>query len=747
MSILTRLGALIRGAALPQPRPGSGLSQALLWLGTGPIDANPIRTKQEQLSSSVGWAYVAVNRIGMDIRGADRKLWKRTGKKTDDWEEIPEDQVPPILSRPDGSMTIGEFVQTTVMHLDLTGEAYWHLITASEAGGKVIGIQLVYPHWVDEPILDQVGRITGWRITIPGRSYYTVAAEDMVFLKYPHPMDPLRGMSPVEAYAITHDMDTYARAYASTLLKNRATPELVISVESELTPEQSKLIREGWMDKYTDPRNGPAVLGKGSKVQQLGLNIADLRFLELTQASRETILAIYGVPAAAVGLTTDFNRANAKTARATYWGSCISPRLDLIEEAMNLRVMPRLKGRDLRATENLWWGFDSPNLEDDDFALRQADSMFQRGAITLNEYRERLGKDNLGKDGDVYYMPMGVNVVSALSHVTDLEDEHDPAPVPMDPAAPPPAGNDNPPKPEEGEEDPEEKVAARYMGEIKSLISNLPAVIQKAPDSKVMRMRAAKAEFLRSQERLERSLKSEVRKLFSKEQAALIKRLKKEGARGIPHLQKSFVSGHQSRDWTDDELEEHTADWESALRDHILRGIREGWALAAMDLPRSIDWTLYRKEAEDYARNLSSKKVTQITETTRTGVRKIIGDGIASGASVDDMSDDLRRLYDGFKGIRANTIARTETANSSNFGKAAQVNETEERLDLKLVKTWVSVQDDRTREDHVAADGQTVLNSDQFTVGGEQLDFPGDPNGSAATVINCRCTCTFAEAE
>lgn len=749
MSLLSRLGAMIRGAALPQPRPGSGLSQALLWLNSGPIDTNPIRTKQEQLSSNVGWAYVAVNRIGLDARGADRKLWRRTGKKSDDWEEIPEDQVPPILTRPDGSMTMGEFVQTTIMHLDLTGEAYWHLITASEAGGKVIGMQIIYPHWVDEPIMDQVGRITHWRVTIPGRSYFQVPAEDMVFLKYPHPMDPLRGMSPVEAYAITHDMDTYARAYASTLLKNRATPELVITLEAEITAEQGKLIRDGWMDKYSDPRNGPAVLGKGSKVQQLGLNIADLKFLELTQASRETILAIYGVPAAAVGLTTDFNRANAQTARATYWGSCINPRLDMVEETFNARVMPRIKSKDPRATDTLWWGFNPPNLEDQDFTLRQADSMFMKGAITLNQYREKLGEDNIGKDGDVYYMPMGVNVVSSLGIVTDLEEEEPaPLPVPADPNAVPPAENDNAvdpkaPKPKE-EEAPEDKAAARYMGEIKSLISNLPAVIQKAPDSKALRMRAAKAEFLERQGKLERSLKSEVRKLFSKEQAALIKRLKKEGARGIPQLRASF---QLARDWTEDEIEEFSKEWESTLRDFMLRGMREGWLLAAADLPKSIAWDLYRKEAEEFARKLSSQKVTLIQETTRKGVQKIIGDGIASGATIDDMADDLRRLYDGFKGVRAEVISRNETAASVNQGKQDQALETSERLDLKLVKTWVSVQDDRTRESHVAADGQTVGLQDQFQIGSAFLNQPGDPMGPPEETIQCRCTLTYGEAE
>ena len=64
-----------------------------------------------------------------------------------------------------------------------------------------------------------------------------------------------------------------------------------------------------------------------------------------------------------------------------------------------------------------------------------------------------------------------------------------------------------------------------------------------------------------------------------------------------------------------------------------------------------------------------------------------------------------------------------------------------------MKREWVSAQDDRTRDtseaDHVDADGQTVGMKEPFTVSGEKLMFPGDPSGSAANVINCRCAVVF----
>lgn len=52
---------------------------------------------------------------------------------------------------------------------------------------------------------------------------------------------------------------------------------------------------------------------------------------------------------------------------------------------------------------------------------------------------------------------------------------------------------------------------------------------------------------------------------------------------------------------------------------------------------------------------------------------------------------------------------------------------------------WNAVGDERTRDDHLDADGQAVRAGDSFDVGGESLLYPGDPGGSDKNVDNCRC--------
>jgi hypothetical protein len=90
---------------------------------------------------------------------------------------------------------------------------------------------------------------------------------------------------------------------------------------------------------------------------------------------------------------------------------------------------------------------------------------------------------------------------------------------------------------------------------------------------------------------------------------------------------------------------------------------------------------------------------------------------------------------------RARTVARTETIGAVNAGvfRAAEL-EAEQRGDPAPFKQWVSTDDKRTRPTHVDADKQRTLLREPFRVGGAALLFPGDPQGPAQEVINCRCS-------
>lgn len=132
-------------------------------------------------------------------------------------------------------------------------------------------------------------------------------------------------------------------------------------------------------------------------------------------------------------------------------------------------------------------------------------------------------------------------------------------------------------------------------------------------------------------------------------------------------------------------------------------------------------------------------KIKQITNTTLKDIRQIIEAGIASGASEREIARAIEAVAPTKSASRAQTIARTETHASSAYAAQASAGAT----GLTMRKVWVSARGERTREDHDEADGQTRLLHEPFDIGGEALMYPGDPVGSAAQVINCRCVCAY----
>jgi uncharacterized protein with gpF-like domain len=144
-----------------------------------------------------------------------------------------------------------------------------------------------------------------------------------------------------------------------------------------------------------------------------------------------------------------------------------------------------------------------------------------------------------------------------------------------------------------------------------------------------------------------------------------------------------------------------------------------------------------------WIRRHSVRRVQQVSKTTAKAIRRQIIDGAKRGWSNDRIAKAIRDATAGQIGkVRAARIARTETHTAFERGSYEQARDLK-RLGLDIVSEWGATEDDRTRPDHAAADGQVVDLGKTFTVGNEAMRFPGDPRASARQVVNCRCTALY----
>ena len=141
----------------------------------------------------------------------------------------------------------------------------------------------------------------------------------------------------------------------------------------------------------------------------------------------------------------------------------------------------------------------------------------------------------------------------------------------------------------------------------------------------------------------------------------------------------------------------------------------------AVQLESKISKGLYTRLGEDV--NLLKKMIT--AQVSRS---------ISTGASYEQTAKQLAGCTKiGYN--RAVRIARTE-GHRIQCTSTMDVMEQAKARGADVLKQWDATLDAKTRESHVALDGEIREVDKPFSNG---LMFPGDPHGSAAEVVNCRC--------
>ena len=165
--------------------------------------------------------------------------------------------------------------------------------------------------------------------------------------------------------------------------------------------------------------------------------------------------------------------------------------------------------------------------------------------------------------------------------------------------------------------------------------------------------------------------------------------------------------------------------------------------------------TLFEQIMQTFLDRFGGLKITQIIATTRDQIMRAVDRGVMDGLSVDEIAAGMRQAVPALSRTRAHIIARTEVHTAAMH--ASQ--EVAKTAAAPLNKRWISVFDHRTRDfgegdgivdefNHRVMNEVTVGPDELFSVPGksgiaELMTGPGDPNGSAANTINCRCALVY----
>jgi len=179
--------------------------------------------------------------------------------------------------------------------------------------------------------------------------------------------------------------------------------------------------------------------------------------------------------------------------------------------------------------------------------------------------------------------------------------------------------------------------------------------------------------------------------------------------------------------------------------------IRAGFEAAVQRLDADTNFVPSDPDVQQAITDLNSQ-ARGIAGTTLREVNDEIREGVAASESVEEVqgrvTSALRGMADGdddpdtdISQSRARRIASTTTTTAFERGQDRAFEEVG-----MFGRMWLSQRDVHVRRGHLEADGQQRRMGEPFDVAPdigraeEELAFPGDPTGSPANVINCRCT-------
>lgn len=146
---------------------------------------------------------------------------------------------------------------------------------------------------------------------------------------------------------------------------------------------------------------------------------------------------------------------------------------------------------------------------------------------------------------------------------------------------------------------------------------------------------------------------------------------------------------------------------------------------------------------------LTHNLLVRIPDEVHAKVVAQILEGTNAGETVSQIADRVDQVLD-YTGSenwdgRAKVIAQTEVTrhfSSSMLAHALLVAKQDKR---QFMKRWDTIMDDREREAHRQANGQTVSLGQPFLVEGFPMMHPGDPKAPPGLVCNCRCSLHIQE--
>ena len=252
-------------------------------------------------TNPVIWACMAARQ---DVFSATRFLWQRLNKGRP--SEMFGSSDLRLLEEPWVGGTTQDLLARVIQDADLAGNSYW---TRSDEGDMV----RLRPDWVQIVLEhrkfrggDMGYKRLGYLYQEPDGDPVPLLVDEVVhFAPKPDPLASFRGMSWLTPILRESANDNLMAAHKRRYMENAATPNLVVRLAREVTPEAFEKFKAKMDAGHRGVENAykTLYLGGGADVTVAGSDFRQLDFSSVQGAGETRIAAAAGVPPIIVGLS------------------------------------------------------------------------------------------------------------------------------------------------------------------------------------------------------------------------------------------------------------------------------------------------------------------------------------------------------------------------------------------------------------------------------------------------------------
>ncbi|MFB6208505.1 MAG: phage portal protein [Candidatus Nanohaloarchaea archaeon] len=521
----------------------------------------------------------------------------------------------------------------------------------------------------------------------------------------------------------------------------------MLAVDSSMNQDDKKALKRRFKDSAGNEHELP-VVGTADNVEYVSIDPEPekMQFLESQKWYTRLVINAYGLNDVEAGFLENANKGISDDAKRKIFRQTTEPLLTMIERRINNEILPKMS--EYKAVDgDLQFEFKPQNKFMESIQNSIIEQELQNGTITLNEARERKGKEPFGDIGDAPQTAFEEyarnNPSYVIEQLTDLEDV--------------PSGDGGSGgglfASHEDDDDSEDGVGKDEGG------TGTPSTINDYRDAFQYKEKVLQdtKDALRNQRGFndvpgivehKNELKQQVVDVFSSINInqELEENFPDESQEnGILVNADDIVENISFRDRLASILESNNLEALEMSAEHHEQEVEQE-AEEKLALPEEakleISFDIFDTFTADMIRQEAVQSATTIEDTIKDRLKNTILEGASKGEGIPKIKDRVKKTVDSISDSNAELVARTETLQSSRKGSQALA----ESTDLVEGKEWLATDDARTRKWHDAMDGTIVPKDNLFTVPNVGSDDqPNDYPRSVRVVgedqpYNCRCS-------